>query len=123
MSRTRHPRAAVAQGPGPGTTSETAESSAEARKTFYRGTEAEQASTAGGQPSGVQLHAATAKASTETSSEMAAETLIPADLVAEVKRIIDRCFPKMKDAERREIISYVANWSLDAIPDFLKRAA
>jgi len=63
------------------------------------------------------------KASTETPSEMAAETSAPADPVDEVKRAIDRCFPKMNDGERREIACYVAKWSLDPILDFLKRAA
>jgi hypothetical protein len=108
------------------TTSETAEPSAEARKAFYARTEAEESSTAKKAPASVQADAVTDNSTAGTPFEMASETstaLTPANAVAEVKLAIDRWFPEMDDAGRREIAAYVAARSLDRIPEYLKRAA
>jgi hypothetical protein len=93
--------------------SETPEASAKAHKVAKAKTAA----------SGVRSDAATDNATTHTASEVTSTAAAPSDAVSEVKRAIDRWFPHMDDAGRREIASYVAEWTLDAIPDFLKKAA
>jgi hypothetical protein len=94
---------------------ETSEASAEAPKASYAKAEAG--------PSGVRSETVTDNTTAHTTSQATSAAAAPSDPVSEVKWAIDRWFPHMDDAGRQEITSYVAEWTLDAIPDFLKRVA